>query len=87
MIKKITNKMLEKGWIPSEYNGSFIYSKHLDYGIEPSIEIDTTENNKVSYELYFKTNGESITKDELNELNKAMKEIETSLEMIRKEFN
>lgn len=86
MINKITNKMLENNWIATEFNGSIIYDKYLDYGVNPSIEIDTTEDNKVSYELYFKTDGESITKEELNELNKAMKEINETIEMIRKEL-
>ena len=85
-MKKLMNKLIKKGWKKTEYEGSFFYDKYYKFDINASIEIDTEQSNKVGCELYFTNNRDVISQDCLNELNKAMKEMTETVEMIRKEL-
>lgn len=85
-MQKLMSKLIKKGWKKTEYEGSSFYDKNYRFGINASIEIDLEQNNKVGCELYFTNDRETISQECLTELNKAMKEMTKTVEMIRKEL-
>lgn len=85
-MKNLMNKLIEKGWKKTEYEGSFFYDKYYKFDINACIEIDPEQNNKVGCDLYFTKDRDIISQECLNELNKAMKEMNETVEMIRKEL-
>lgn len=85
-MKELMNKLINMGWKKTEYEGAFFYDKYYKYDINASIEIDTEQGNKVSGDIYFTNNRDIISRDCLNELNKAMQEMNETIKMIRKEL-